>query len=76
MGKIILMIMVLLVSLSGCQVNEKPEVDSIKENLVYFMDDRTGLCFAAVNSTNTKSWSNSTSIACVPCDSLKRIEIK
>lgn len=62
MGKVVLMVMVLLVSLSGCQVNEKPEVDSIKENLVYFKDDSTGLCFAAVNSTNTKSWSNSTSI--------------
>jgi hypothetical protein len=76
MGKIVLMIMVLLVSLSGCQVNEKPEVNSIKENLVYFKDDRTGLCFAAVNSTNTKSLSNSTSISCVPCDSLKNVEIK
>lgn len=76
MGKTVLMIMILLVSLSGCQINEKPEVDSIKENLVYFKDDRTGLCFAAVNSTNTKSLSNSTSIACVPCDSLKNVQIK
>ena len=60
----------------SCQFNSKPDTNEIKDNLVYFKDPRTGLCFAAVNSTNTKSLSNSSSITCVPCDSLKNVEVK
>ncbi len=67
---------IVLILIQGCQINEKPEVEGIKENLVYFKDNKTGLCFAAVNSTNTKSMSNSTSITCVPCDSLKNVDVK
>ncbi len=75
MKNIIIPSLIILI-IQGCQINEKPEVDSIKENLVYFKDSKTGLCFAAVNSTNTKSMSNSTSITCVPCDSLKNVDVK
>ena len=70
--KKILLIPLLLV---GCQFNEKPDTDSIKENLAFFKEEKTGLCFAAVNSTNTKSLSNTSSISCVPCDSLKKIKL-
>lgn len=75
MKNIIIAISTILL-IQSCQINEKPEVDSIKESLVYFKDSKTGLCFAAVNSTNTKSMSNSTSITCVPCDSLKNVDVK
>lgn len=69
------MILVCL-ALTGCQLNGKPDAESIKDNLIYFRDEKTGLCFAAVNSMSSKSLSNSSSIACVPCDSLKRVEVK
>lgn len=69
-------ILLLAVVLPSCQINEKPDTSEIQENIVYFKDPNTGLCFAAVNSTNTKSWSNSSSITCVPCDSLKKVEVK
>ena len=66
----------LVVLLMQCQFNTEPKIKSIRENLVYFKDPNTGLCFAAINSTNTSSLSNSTSITCVPCDSLKRVDVK
>lgn len=69
-------ILLLAVVLQSCQFNSTPEPDSIKENIVYFKDERSGLCFAAINSTNTQSLSNSSSITCVPCDSLKRVDVK
>lgn len=69
-------ILMLAVVLPSCQINEKPNTKEIQENIVYFKDPNTGLCFAAVNSTNTKSLSNSSSITCVPCDSLKTVEVK
>ena len=69
-------ILIFVITISGCQYNDKPDTDSIKDNIAYFKDEQTGLCFAAVNSTNTKSLSNSSSIACVPCDNLIKIGIK
>jgi len=65
----------LVFMLVGCQFNGKPDTDEIQSNLAYFKDPNTNLCFAAVNSTNTKSWSNSSSITCVPCDSLKNVKV-
>lgn len=69
-------IVLLALVLPSCQFNVKPDTAEIQENIVYFKDPNTGLCFAAVNSTNTKSLSNNSSITCVPCDSLKRVEVK
>lgn len=50
----------------GCQNNSKP--DPIRGNAVirYFHDDRTDLCFAAMNSTGAGGY-ESTSITNVPC---------
>lgn len=72
----ILAALVLIVGLLSCQFNGKPNTESLKKNIVYFKDPTTNLCFAGVNSTNTKSLSNNSSITCVPCDSLKKINIK
>lgn len=71
-----LSVLIATLVLPACQVNSIPETDEIKENIAYFKDHRTGLCFAAINSTNTQSLSNSSSITCVPCDSLKNVEVK
>jgi hypothetical protein len=67
--------LLLTILFTGCQLSEKPDVDDIKENLVYFKDERTNLCFAAVNSRSSKSLSETSSIACVPCDSLKNVQV-
>lgn len=76
-SKYLLLVSTLLaVVLSSCQFNDKADTDEIKDNIVYFRDSNTGLCFAAINSINTKSLSSSSSITCVPCDSLKRIKVK
>jgi len=40
----------------------------INEIIVYTKDNRTGLCFASIGSFST--------ITCVPCDSLKNVEVK
>ena len=50
-------ILIFAITISSCQYNDKPDTGSIKDNLAYFKDETTGLCFAAVNSTNTKSLS-------------------
>ena len=73
--KIVLIILIASTWFS-CQFNSKPNASTILENLVYFKDKNTGLCFVGVNSTNTKSLSNSSSIACVPCDSLKTVNVE
>lgn len=67
---------VLAVVLTGCQFSGESNVKDIKENLVYFKDEKTNLCFAAINSTNTSSLTETTSITCVPCDSLKNVTLK
>lgn len=45
---------------------------SVKENIRYFKDKDTNLCFATITSGSSL---NSVSITCVPCDSLKRVII-
>lgn len=67
---------VLAVVLTGCQFNSETNVKEVKKNIVYFKDENTNLCFASINSTSTGSLSETTSIACVPCDSLKNVSVK
>jgi hypothetical protein len=64
-----------IIALSSCQMNDKPDTEEIKKNIVYFKDPNTGLCFASVNSYDTKLGTSS-SITCVPCDSLSRVDVK
>ena len=61
-------LLILAILLSGCQNNDKADNQKISENLTYFKDYNTGLCFASLNSAN--SYGYLTSIACVPCDRL------
>lgn len=49
----------------GCQNNSKPAPITGADNLRYFHDERTGLCFAAMNS-QIEGYA-STSITNVPC---------
>ncbi len=50
------------------------EVQVIKENLTYIYDERTGLCFAVLNN-HTDGFRSTFTITCVPCDSLKSVEV-
>lgn len=59
--------------LSSCQQTLPTDTGNISDQLTYFKDARTGLCFAAINSVNYGGYST-TSITCVPCDSLRRFE--
>lgn len=74
MKKIVVLIGLIAI-LSACQMSTQTNVKSVGRNLTYFKDARTGLCFASVNSNSTQGGSY-TSIACVPCDSLKNVEVK
>lgn len=76
MKKLITFVFLASLSISmSCQINTKPDVEDIEDNMVYFKDKNSGLCFGAVNSLNTKSASNSSSITCVPCDSLIKYKL-
>lgn len=64
---------ILVLLFAGCgQSNTEVEPEEVKENMTYFRDDRTGLCFASVNSRTYNAYSV-TSISCVPCDSVKHL---
>ena len=67
-----ILIVILLIS---CQTNYSVETEKVQENLTYFKDEKTNLCFASINSSSYGGYSV-TSITCVPCDSLKRVKLK
>jgi hypothetical protein len=56
--------------LTSCQSNDKPDKIEPSQTISYFKDQRTGICFAAINSY-TYGWSYVTSIATVPCDKVQ-----
>ena len=66
----------LFVILTSCQISSDINSAEVKENMIYFKDERTGLCFAAVGSTNSSSLSKDVSFTCVPCDSLKNVTLQ
>ena len=47
---LLLLTIVSFYSCSGVQINKKPDVTEISNNIVYFKDYKTGLCFASVSS--------------------------
>lgn len=59
------------ISLNSCgQFSETSS--SVVNNISYFRDNHTGLCFASItNNVEGKV----TVITCVPCDSLKNVKI-
>lgn len=75
MKKIVILSIIALMCLCSCQNSEKTNVKRVKNNMTYFKDDSTGLCFASVNSISTQGGSY-TSITCVPCDSLKNVTVE
>jgi hypothetical protein len=52
--------------------NIASEKKAITDNIFYVKDSSTGLCFAVLKS-EVRSDLNSYSIACVSCDSLKKV---
>lgn len=65
------------ISFINLQKNSKPDTKSLKDDIVYFKDVRTGLCFAAINSNIGGGTTQAiTSITYVPCDSLKRVKLE
>lgn len=58
--------------ISSCQINRKTNFENISGQLSYFKDDRTGICFAVINSASYVGF-EITSITQVPCDSIKKI---
>ena len=77
MNKIALLLLtiVFICSCSTEQINNKSNVTEITNNIVYFKDYKTGLCFASVNSITSNLYTVA-SITCVPCDSLKNLKFK
>lgn len=65
-----------VLTFEACQMNSKPEWKQLKtsDNIVYFYDHRTQLCFAALNSTSYVGF-EITSITNVPCDHVPKMLI-
>jgi hypothetical protein len=80
MKKLFVLYALLAVTFSACgsrtslKTASENETKEVVEKLVYVKDTRTGLCFATVRSTSYPGL-NVLSIACVPCDSLKNVEV-
>lgn len=72
--KKLILLTIMVIGILSCQDNSPANVEKLNE-LTYFKDGRTGLCFAAINSL-TYGGGKVTSITCVPCDSLKNVEVK
>lgn len=53
-------------SFISCQSTGKPDVISLKQDIVYFKDYKTQLCFAAIYSDVQSTW-KVISITQVPC---------
>lgn len=80
MKKIILFAaaIVLLTAFSSCSVNSsKIDVDSFEtEDIIYFKDLRTGLCFGvAASRVYGATSSTGMGMTCVPCESLKNVKV-
>lgn len=75
--KKLLLILLLSLTAASCsrQSNRNVTSQNVLDNITYFKDPKTGLCFASINSV-TYNFQWVTSITCVPCDSLKKIGIK
>lgn len=74
--KKVILFSIMVVALLGCQMSSTPNVDKVCDNLIYFKDSRTGLCFAAINSVSSSSGNEYTSITCVPCEALKNVKVQ
>ena len=62
--------------LASCEHYTKTDPSGFDNKFTYFKDKKTGLCFGAITNQHGGSIvETSTSITCVPCDSLKKIGV-
>lgn len=54
-----------------CSCSNKSTIPTIQ--VVYFKDPTTGICFSACTAGGTFSGTNT--MTCVPCDSLRNVEV-
>jgi len=60
--------------LCSCSVNTSSNVNFKGEDLKYFKDNRTGLCFAVVASRKAASLETTgLGVTCVPCEKVKHL---
>lgn len=65
---------IILLFCGGCSAPKPLKTESIRKQIVYFKDERTGLCFAAILSDDPWDQNAIKSFVTVPCtkiDSLK-----
>jgi len=73
MKKLLLIIGVALFATS-CGVSSSSNIDIYGEDVVYFKDSRTGLCFGAVASRKAGNASSTgLGITCVPCEEVEHL---
>ena len=59
--------------LASCSVNTSGNIDINGNDVAYFKDSRTGLCYGAMASRKTGEWNTSgLGITCVPCEKVKK----
>lgn len=71
----ILIIFLCGIIFTSCNMTSAPSSANAQNNVTkisYIKDSRTGLCFGMLNSTSYSGY-ETTSITCVPCDSVKNI---
>ena len=60
--------------LCSCSVNTSSNVNFKGEDLIYFKDSRTNLCFAVVASRKTASFDTTgLGVTCVPCENVEHL---
>ena len=60
--------------MSGCAVNSSDNVNIDGNDVVYFKDSRTGLCFGAVATRKAMTASSTgMGMTCVPCADVEKL---
>jgi hypothetical protein len=72
--KRLVIVLGLALMIGGCSVNSSDNVNIDGEDMVYFKDSRTNLCFGAVASRKAMTASTTgLGVTCVPCESVKHL---
>ena len=74
MKKILLVLAVVTLGMTSCSVNSSDNVNIDGEDMVYFKDSRTNLCFGAVASRKAMTASTTgLGVTCVPCEAVEHL---
>lgn len=65
--------LILLLLIVSCKT-VRPTVTRLQQQIVYFTDDRTGLCFAAVLSADPYEQNQIRSIINIPCAKIQDLK--